>query len=144
MKRSSFFLLLGLSLCSLLSLATPPAHPTDTLLTTAPAGRVVYGTVRGAQGVLPGATVWLASTRSIAVADAEGQFALPLPEGLTHVEVTCAYAGLQSEVLSFEADAPAPTLQLLHPAPVAPARLGTNLKTPYELLKQGVQRATGR
>ncbi|MDO7877120.1 carboxypeptidase-like regulatory domain-containing protein [Hymenobacter sp. ASUV-10] len=141
MKTTTFFLLLGLSFCSLPGRATPPTAPTDTLLTAAP-GRVFFGTVRGPQGALPGATVWLAHTRTIAVADANGQFALPLPEGLSQVEVTCAYAGLEAEVLTLDANAPAPTLQLLRPAPVAPAHLGTNLRTPYELLKQRVQRVT--
>jgi hypothetical protein len=141
MKTATFFLLLGLSFCSLLGHAMPPTAPTDTLHAAAP-GRVLFGTVHGAQGALPGATVWLAHTRTIAVADANGQFALPLPEGQSRVEVTCAYAGLESEVLTLDADAPAPTLQLLRPAPVVPARLGTNLRTPYELLKQGVQRVT--
>ena len=141
MKISAFFLLLGLSLCSLSGRATPPTAPTDTLHTAAP-GRVLFGSVHGAQDALPGATVWLANTRTIAVADANGQFALPLPEGQTRVEVTCAYAGLETELLTLNADAPAPTLQLLRPAPVAPARLGSNLRAPYELLKQGVQRVT--
>lgn len=138
MKTFAFFLLLGLSLCSLPGRAASPT-PADTLHTAAP-GRVLFGTVRGAQGALPGATVWLADTRTIAVADADGQFALPLPEGQSRVEVTCAYAGLQAEVLTLDANALAPTLELLRPAPVAPARLGSNLRAPYQLLKQGVQR----
>ena len=141
MKTPTFFLLLGLSLCSLPGHATPPATPTDTLHTAAP-GRVLFGTVRGAQGALPGATIWLANTHTIAVADADGQFALPLPAGQPRVEVTCAYAGLEAEILTLDVDAPAPTLHLLRPAPVAPARLGSNLRAPYELLKQGVQRVT--
>lgn len=61
--------------------------------------KTVHGVVQGQQGALPGATVWLHGTRTIAVTNAEGEFELRVPADARVIELTCGYAGLQDEVV---------------------------------------------
>ena len=61
--------------------------------------KVVHGVVQGPQGALPGATVWLHGSRTIAVANAEGEFELRVPADAKVVELTCGYGGLEDEVV---------------------------------------------
>ena len=76
----------------------PTAHdPEETAKTTA--YKTVHGVVQGQQGVLPGATVWLHGTRTIAVTNAEGEFELRVPADAREIELTCGYAGLLDEVV---------------------------------------------
>ena len=66
----------------------------------ATATRVLHGVVQGKNGVLPGATVWLRGTRTIAVTNAEGEFELQVPADAKQVSLACGYAGLQEEVIT--------------------------------------------
>lgn len=61
--------------------------------------KVIHGVVQGRQGALPGATVWLHDSRTIAVANAEGEFELRVPADAQVVELTCGYGGLEDEVV---------------------------------------------
>ena len=61
--------------------------------------KMVHGVVQGQQGILPGATVWLHGSRTIAVANAEGEFELLVPTNANVVELTCGYGGLEDEVV---------------------------------------------
>lgn len=60
----------------------------------------LHGVVQGKQGALPGATVWLHGTRTIVVTNAEGEFELRVPATAKEVSLTCAYGGLQDEVVT--------------------------------------------
>ncbi|GAA4359532.1 hypothetical protein GCM10023185_26200 [Hymenobacter saemangeumensis] len=75
--------------------------------------KVMYGVVQGMSGVLPGATVWLHGSSTVAVANSDGVFELPVPAGATEVEITCSYAGLQEEVLTLPVAEPSNTVYLL-------------------------------
>ena len=61
--------------------------------------KMVHGVVQGQEGVLPGATVWLHGSRTIAVANAEGEFELQVPTNANILELTCGYGGLEDEVV---------------------------------------------
>ena len=61
--------------------------------------KMVHGVVQGQKGILPGATVWLHGSRTIAVANAEGEFELLVPTNANVVELTCGYGGLEDEVV---------------------------------------------
>ena len=61
--------------------------------------KVVHGVIQGRQGALPGATIWLHGSRTIAVANAEGEFELRVPTDAQMVELTCGYGGLEDEVV---------------------------------------------
>lgn len=65
----------------------------------ATAYKTVRGVVQGQQGALPGATVWLHGTRTVAVTNAEGEFELRVPANAQVIELTCGYAGLQDEIV---------------------------------------------
>ena len=62
--------------------------------------KVVHGVVQDEKGVLPGATVWLHGTRTIAVTNSEGEFELRVPADATVVKLVCSYGGLQEEVVT--------------------------------------------
>lgn len=62
--------------------------------------RVVHGVVQGEAGALPGATVWLSGSRTIAVANAEGEFELRVPADAKLIKIICGYGGLQDEALT--------------------------------------------
>ncbi|MET4076451.1 hypothetical protein ABIB44_003725 [Hymenobacter sp. UYCo722] len=83
--------------------ATQPAlamaHPDPEESPKASAYKTVHGVVQGQQGALPGATVWLHGSRTIAVTNAEGEFELRVPAEAQVIELTCGYAGLQDEVV---------------------------------------------
>ena len=64
-----------------------------------PAYKVVHGVVQDKNGALPGATVWLHGSRTIAVANADGEFELQVPANAKIVELTCGYGGLEDEVI---------------------------------------------
>lgn len=66
----------------------------------APSYKMVHGVVQGQQGSLPGATVWLRGSSTIAVTNAEGEFELRVPADAKTVELMCSYAGLQDEVVN--------------------------------------------
>jgi hypothetical protein len=66
----------------------------------APAYKLVHGVVQDANGVLPGATVWLHGTRTIVVTNSEGEFELRVPADAKVVKLTCGYGGLHEEVVS--------------------------------------------
>ena len=61
--------------------------------------KTVHGVVQNQQGVLPGATVWLHGSRTMAVTNAEGEFELRVPAEAQVIELTCGYAGLHDEVV---------------------------------------------
>ena len=97
-------------LCSTLPLRAQYALNKPTASSEAPGGidpeeapksgyKVVHGVVQGQQGALPGATVWLHGSRTIAVANAEGEFELRVPADAKIVELTCGYGGLEDEVV---------------------------------------------
>ena len=65
--------------------------------------KVIHGVVQGRLGVLPGATVWLHGTRTIAVTNAEGEFELRVPGNAKEVELTCGFGGLCEEVVRLAA-----------------------------------------
>ena len=62
--------------------------------------RVVHGVVQGQQGALPGATVALEGSRTIAVTNSEGEFELRVPATATRITLVCGYGGLQEETVS--------------------------------------------
>lgn len=61
--------------------------------------KVVHGVVQGKQDALPGATVWLHGSRTIVATNAEGEFELRVPANAEVIELTCAYGGLQDEIV---------------------------------------------
>ena len=65
----------------------------------APIYKMIHGVVQGTRGALPGATIWLRGSRTIAVANAEGEFELQVPANATVVELTCGYGGLEDEII---------------------------------------------
>ncbi len=82
-----------------LMVATETTSGTDPEEAPKSACKVVHGVVQGQQGALPGATVWLHGSRTIAVANAEGEFELRVPADAKTVELTCGYGGLEDEVV---------------------------------------------
>ena len=62
--------------------------------------KVVHGVIQNEQGALPGATVWLQGTRTIAVTNAEGEFELRVPADAQTVKLVCGYGGLPEQVLT--------------------------------------------
>jgi hypothetical protein len=62
--------------------------------------KLVHGVVQGAQGALPGATVWLHGTKTMVVTNAEGEFELRIPTDAKVLKLTCSYGGLQEEEVS--------------------------------------------
>jgi hypothetical protein len=62
--------------------------------------KLVHGVVQGAQGALPGATVWLHGTKTVVVTNAEGEFELRIPADAKVLKLTCSYGGLQEEEVS--------------------------------------------
>lgn len=81
--------------------------------------KVIHGVVQGRQGVLPGATVWLHGTRTIAVTNAEGEFELRVPTSVKEVELTCGFGGLQEEVVRLAAVQALGSVYLLRNATLA-------------------------
>ena len=65
----------------------------------APICKTIHGVVQGTRGALPGATIWLRGSRTIAVANAEGEFELQVPANATVVELICGYGGLEDEII---------------------------------------------
>lgn len=84
--------------------------------------KVIHGVVQGRQGALPGATVWLHGSRTIAVANAEGEFELRVPADAQVVELTCGYGGLEDEVVRLAPVQALGSLYLLRSRGAAPAR----------------------
>lgn len=82
-----------------LAVATETSSSTDPEEAPKSAYKVVHGVVQGQQGALPGATVWLHGSRTIVVANAEGEFELRVPADAKTVELTCGYGGLEDEVV---------------------------------------------
>ena len=83
--------------------AVPASNTADTDPEDGPKAttyKVVHGVVQGAQGALPGATVWLHGTRTVVVTNAEGEFELRVPTNAKTVQLTCGYGGLQEEVVT--------------------------------------------
>jgi len=64
-----------------------------------PTYKMIHGVVQGTRGALPGATISLRGSRTIAVANAEGEFELQVPANATVVELTCGYGGLEDEII---------------------------------------------
>ena len=64
-----------------------------------PTYKLVHGVVQDKRGALPGATVWLRGSRTIVVANAEGEFELLVPANAKVVELTCSYGGLEDETV---------------------------------------------
>nr|WP_262907528.1 carboxypeptidase-like regulatory domain-containing protein [Hymenobacter sp. BT770] len=62
--------------------------------------KLVHGVIQDEQGALPGATVWLHGTRTIAVTNSEGEFELRVPADAKAVKLVCSYGGLQETVLT--------------------------------------------
>ncbi|WP_310395960.1 hypothetical protein [Hymenobacter sp.] len=62
--------------------------------------RMVHGVVQGEAGALPGATVWLWGSRTIAVTNSEGEFELRVPADAKLIKIVCGYGGLQEEALT--------------------------------------------
>jgi len=98
-------------------------------------GKGVYGVVQGSSGVLPGATVWLSGSKTVAVANSEGVFELPVPQNVSEVEVTCSYAGLQEEVLTLPVDEPGNTVYMLRKE----TPKGQHFASEYSLKARGEQ-----
>jgi hypothetical protein len=142
MKPISTFLF-----CSLLSLNTPVqaqmafdrlVMPEDVLVNNTPEAtrkpgepKLVHGVVEGAQGALPGATVWVTGSHTVAVANSEGVFELSVPDNATTVQVTCSYGGLQEEVVTLPVDEPVSKVYLWRPKAASGQRFVSeiNLKT---------------
>ena len=64
-----------------------------------PTYKMIHGVVQDTRGALPGATIWLRGSRTIAVANAEGEFELQVPANATVVELTYGYGGLEDEII---------------------------------------------
>lgn len=82
--------------------------------------KTVHGVVQGQQGALPGATVGLRGSRTLAVTNAEGEFELRVPADAKVVELTCGYGGLQDEVVRLPPVQALGSVYLLRPS-TAPA-----------------------
>ena len=155
---STCFLLLAASLLTTMPgraqlaygpVALPAGQPqrTTTAATAAPRStepRVVYGVVQGLHGVLPGATVWLHGSRTVAVANSEGVFELPVPTGTNEVEVTCSYVGLREEVLTLPVAEPGNTVYLLRAQTPSGKHFVSDLtlKDRYDLLTKKARAAS--
>ena len=88
--------------------------------------KVVHGVVQGQQGALPGATVWLHGSRTIAVANAEGEFELRVPADAKIVELTCGYGGLEDEVVRLAPAQALGSVYLLRNKSAAPHKSANN------------------
>lgn len=86
------------------------------------ATRMVHGVVQGRDGALPGATVWLHGSRTIAVTNAEGEFELRVPADAKTVSLTCGYGGLCEEVVTLAPVQALGSLYLLQASNSAVAR----------------------
>ena len=155
----TFFLLTGLFLTTRPSFATSHIVPDDTLrqATSTPqntpeanvsleSGQLLLlrGTVQGINGPLPGATVWLHGSPTIAVTNSEGAFQLPVPSDASRVEVTYSYGGLEEETKTLAITQAPQTLHLLRPATGQETTLTADLKAQYQLLKQKVRNVTSK
>ena len=113
LRIASIALTLGLVLLALPGQAqfayTPVPQPKETAADANPeagketsntAFKVVHGVVQGLQGALPGATVWLQGSRTIVVTNSEGEFELRVPADVRVLKLTCAFGGLQEEVVT--------------------------------------------
>ncbi|MDO7849656.1 carboxypeptidase-like regulatory domain-containing protein [Hymenobacter sp. M29] len=65
-----------------------------------PAMKMVHGVIQNERGALPGATVWLQGSRTIAVTNAEGEFELQVPADAQTVQLICGYGGLPDQTLT--------------------------------------------
>lgn len=92
----------------------------------ATATKVVHGVVQGKEGALPGATVWLHGTRTIVVTNAEGEFELRVPADTKIVELTCAFGGLQEEVVRLAPVQALGSVYLLRPTTSAASQAAGN------------------
>ena len=107
-------------------------QPQETLSTDpeevakATATKVVHGIVQDEKGALPGATVWLHGTRTIVVTNAEGEFELRVPADTKIVELTCAFGGLQEEVVRLAAVQALGSVYLLRPKRLAASQAANN------------------
>ena len=84
--------------------------------------KIVHGVVQGQEGTLPGATVWLHGSRTIAVANAEGEFELRVPANATVMDLTCGYGGLEDEIIRLAPAQALGSLYLLRPKRQAAGR----------------------
>lgn len=89
---------------------------------TSAATKVVHGVVQGRDGVLPGATVWLHGSRTIAVTNAEGEFELRVPADAKTMSLTYSYGGLREEVVTLVPVQALGSLYLLRASNTATAR----------------------
>ncbi|MBD2721468.1 carboxypeptidase-like regulatory domain-containing protein [Hymenobacter armeniacus] len=80
--------------------ASSTADPEDEKPAAKPTYKLIHGVIQGEQGVLPGATVWLQGSKTIAVTNAEGEFELRVPSDAKVVRLACGYGGLQEEVVT--------------------------------------------
>ena len=81
----------------------------------APAYKLVHGVIQDEQGALPGATVWLHGSRTIAVTNAEGEFELRVPADAKAVKLVCSYGGLKQEILTTAPVQAMGSVYLVHP-----------------------------
>lgn len=88
----------------------------------APAYKVVYGVIQGAQGALPGATVALKDSHVIVVTNSEGEFELRVPTAATTITLVCGYGGLQEEEVSMAPVKALGSIYLLRHRNLAPAK----------------------
>lgn len=88
----------------------------------ASATRMVHGVVQGRDGALPGATVWLHGSRTVAVTNAEGEFELRVPADAKTVSLTYGYGGLREEVVTLAPVQALGSLYLLQVSTTAVAR----------------------
>ena len=77
--------------------------------------KMVHGVVQGRQGALPGATVWLQGSRTIVVTNSEGEFELRVPADAKVLKLTCAFGGLQDEVVTLAPVQALGSIYLLRP-----------------------------
>ncbi|MBJ6111006.1 carboxypeptidase-like regulatory domain-containing protein [Hymenobacter sp. BT523] len=90
------------------------ADPEDEKPAAKPTYKLIHGVIQGEQGVLPGATVWLQGSKTIAVTNAEGEFELRVPSDAKVVKLACGYGGLQEEVMTLTPVQAMGSLYLLH------------------------------
>lgn len=155
----TLFLLTGLFLIVRPSFAAGHTLPDDTLrqATTAPQNApaanarlvsgqllMLHGTVQGINGPLPGATVWLHGSPTIAVTNSEGAFQLPVPSDASRAEVTYGYGGLEEETTTLAITQAPQTLHLLRPVTGQQSTLAADLRAQYQLLKQKVLNVTSK
>ncbi|UOQ97400.1 carboxypeptidase-like regulatory domain-containing protein [Hymenobacter sp. 5317J-9] len=88
--------------------------PVDEKPAAKPTYKLIHGVIQGEQGVLPGATVWLQGSKTIAVTNAEGEFELRVPSDAKVVKLACGYGGLQEEVVTLAPVQAMGSLYLMH------------------------------